>query len=201
MQPHCIAHLPCPLRALQPAAHQQSAPTVRARIGKHAEGRVPLQRMLSAREEAEPAVQVQVQGGGMGERRGVELELEDLPACAAPGMQPPQTQRLCKADPIRVGGNGGGHGLSAPGSAPDGQAHRTSIDVTVVPSLPLDGLRGPETRMNTGFFVSAHSVCRHFYRQKPSASSGRKADSGCGVRPREPFSSTIGASHSRYFGS
>lgn len=78
---------------------------------------MPLRRVLPAFEEAQPGIQVQVPGGMVGQRRGIELKLENFPACSAPGMQPPQPQRLCEADPVCIDGDRRGHGLNAASSS------------------------------------------------------------------------------------
>lgn len=72
-----------------------------------------LWRVLSASEETQPGLQVQVPGGGMCKRRCVELEFENFPASPAPCMQPAQAQRRCESQPVGIDGDVRDHGLSA----------------------------------------------------------------------------------------
>jgi hypothetical protein len=128
VQAHGLGDLPGPLRALQPAAHEQAAPAIRARIGEYAEVLVTLRRMLPPFKEAKPGIQVKISGGGVRKRGGVKLELEDFPARPTPGMQQSQAQRFREPDPVRVDGDGRRHTLNAPSSAvPRDQSGRPAL--------------------------------------------------------------------------
>jgi hypothetical protein len=47
---------------------------------------VALRRVLPALEETKPGIYVQIPGGGVSKRHGIELELENFPPRPAPGM-------------------------------------------------------------------------------------------------------------------
>ena len=100
VQPNGLGHLPCSLRTLQLATHKHPSPAIRARVGEDAERFVAPSRVLPALKKAKPGIYAQIPGGWMDKRRGVKLNLEDVPTRPAPGMQPSQAQGLVEPDPV-----------------------------------------------------------------------------------------------------
>ena len=63
--------------------------------------------MLSALEEAEPGIKLQIQHGGVGQCRCVERELKNFTASAALDMQHAQPQRRGQSLPIGIDSDAG----------------------------------------------------------------------------------------------
>jgi hypothetical protein len=114
MEPNRLTDSPRPLLTLQPAAHEHTPPAIRTGISEHAECIAPLRRMLRSWKESNPGIEVQTSDCGMIESPGIELELKELAAGAAAGMQDSETKWRPQPAPVRVDSDGDGHLVSAP---------------------------------------------------------------------------------------